>query len=73
MGISVPGNASSLKGEPNNVRQLKDPSSLQAMPIGGDHKSALNNFDLMTPNNQLKAVGVTRPIYNAQINNVDAG
>ena len=43
------------------------------MPIGGDNKSALNNFDLMTPNNQLKAVGVTRPIYNAQINNVEAG
>ena len=71
MGISVPGNASSLKAETNNDRQLKDPSSLQAMPMGGEHKSALNNFDLMTPNNQLKAVGVTRPIYNAQINNVE--
>ena len=41
------------------------------MPMGGENKSALNNFDLMTPNNQLKAVGVTRPIYNAQINNVE--
>ena len=71
MGISVPGNASSLKAETNNDRQLKDPSSLQAMPMGGENKSALNNFDLMTPNNQLKAVGVTRPIYNAQINNVE--
>lgn len=27
----------------------------------------MHNFDLITPNNQLKAVGVTGPIYNAQI------
>ena len=27
----------------------------------------------MTPNNQLKAVGVTRPIYNAQISSNEAG
>ena len=72
MGFSVPGNVSTqLKGEvntrPQNPSTQLHPTAADAM----EKQSALNNFDIVTPNNQLKAVGVTRPIYNAQISHID--
>ena len=43
------------------------------MTVSAEAKSQMHNFDLITPNNQLKAVGVTGPIYNVETGGVYVG